>query len=37
MTDLEMEKWKQELSVVIARLSCEKSYEENFTSLDVSY
>ena len=35
MMDWELQKWKQELSAAIARLSREKSYEENFTHLDV--
>lgn len=35
MMDWELQKWKQELSAVIARLSQNKSYQEDFTHLDV--
>jgi hypothetical protein len=35
MMDWELEKWKQELSVVIARLTWDKQHKENFTHLDI--
>ncbi len=35
MMDWELEKWKQELSGVIARLSCNKQHQEDFTHLDI--
>lgn len=35
MMDWELEKWKQELSGVITRLSCNKQHQEDFTHLDV--
>ena len=35
MMDWEMEKWKQELSAAITRLSQDELYEKDFTNLDV--
>ena len=35
MLDWELEKWKQELSGAITRLSHDKHYQENFTYLDI--
>ena len=35
MMDWELQKWKQELSAAIVRLSQNKQHEENFTHLDV--
>ena len=35
MMDWELQKWKQELSAAIVRLSQNKLYQEDFTHLDV--
>ena len=35
MMDWELEKWKQELTAAIARLSYNKQHQEDFTHLDV--
>ena len=35
MMDWEMEKWKQELSVAITRLTQDELYKKDFTNLDV--
>ena len=35
MLDWELEKWKQELSGAITRLSHDKHYQENCTYLDI--
>lgn len=35
MMDWELEKWKQKLSAVIARLTWDKQHQEDFTQLDI--